>query len=132
MSTTKKKIKTLSLIIIMDKSILVEKIKRWLDTESKINNIQKDLKELRKQKKALSADLSFIMKSKQLECIDVTHGQIIYTQKETKKGINKKYLSDILSKYYKDDGQAKEICAFILENRESSIKENIRLKAHKK
>jgi hypothetical protein len=132
MSTTKKKIKTLSLIIIMDKSILVEKIKRWLDTESKINNIQKDLKELRKQKKALSADLSVIMKSKQLECIDVTHGQIIYTQKETKKGINKKYLSDILSKYYKDDGQAKEICAFILENRESSIKENIRLKAHKK
>jgi len=132
MSTTKKKIKTLSLIILMDKSILVEKIKRWLDTESKINNIQKDLKELRKQKKALSADLSVIMKSKQLECIDVTHGKIIYTQKETKKGINKKYLSDILSKYYKDDGQAKEICAFILENRESSIKENIRLKAHKK
>jgi hypothetical protein len=132
MSTTKKKIKTLSLIIIMDKSILVEKIKRWLDTESKINNIQKELKELRKQKKALSADLSVIMKSKQLECIDVTHGKIIYTQKETKKGINKKYLSDILSKYYKDDGQAKEICAFILENRESSIKENIRLKAHKK
>lgn len=116
----------------MDKSILVEKIKRWLDTETKINNIQKDLKELRKQKKSLSADLSVIMKSKQLECIDVTHGQIIYTQKETKKGINKKYLSDILSKYYKDDGQAKEICAFILENRESSVKENIRLKAHKK
>jgi hypothetical protein len=115
-----------------EKTILVEKIKRWLDTETKINNIQKELKELRKQKKALSGDLSVIMKSKQIECIDVTHGQIIYTQKETKKGINKKYLSDILSKYYKDDGQAKEICTFILENRESSVKENIRLKAHKK
>jgi len=115
-----------------DKAILVEKIKRWLDTESKIANIQKDLKELRKQKKNLSTDLSVIMKSKQLECIDVAHGQIIYTQRETKKGINKKYLSDILSKYYKDDEQAKEICTFILENRESSIKENIRLKAHKK
>jgi hypothetical protein len=62
----------------------------------------------------------------------VTHGQIIYTQKETKKGINKKYLSDILSKYYKDDGQAKEICAFILEN--NSIPEYflkcLRSKAH--
>ena len=116
----------------MDKTILVEKIKKWLDIEMKIANIQKELKELRKQKNTLSADLGVIMKSKQLECIDVTHGQIIYTQKETKKGINKKYLADILSKYYKDDGQAKEICTFILENRESSIKENIRLKAHKK
>ena len=116
----------------MDKSVLVEKIKKWLDTESKIANIQKELKELRKAKKSLSTDLSAIMKSKQLECIDVSHGQIIYTQRETKKGINKKYLADILSKYYKDDGQAKEICTFILDNRESSIRENIRLKAHKK
>jgi hypothetical protein len=115
-----------------DKSILVEKIKRWLDTETKIANIQKELKELRKAKKNLSTDLSTIMKSKQLECIDVAHGQIIYTQRETKKGINKKYLSDILSKYYKDDEHAKEICTFILDNREKSVKENIRLKAHKK
>ena len=115
-----------------EKTVLVEKIKRWLDIEMKITNIQKEVKELRKQKKNLSGDLSVIMKSKQLECIDVTHGQIIYTQKETKKGINKKYLSDILSKYCKDDEYAKEICTFILENREISIKENIRLKAHKK
>jgi len=115
-----------------DKAILVEKIKRWLDTEIKITNIQKELKDLQKQKKLLSSDLSSIMKSKQLECIDVTHGQIIYTQKETKKGINKKYLAEVLGKYYKDDGQAKEICTFILENRESTVKENIRLKAHKK
>jgi len=53
----------------MDKSILVEKIKRWLDIEMKIANIQKEVKELRKQKKSLSTDLSVIMKSKQLECI---------------------------------------------------------------
>ena len=103
---------------VSDKTVLVEKIKKWLDTESKINNIQKDLKELRKLKKNLSTDLSLIMKTKQLECIDVAHGQIIYTQKETKKGINKKYLSDILGKYYKDDDHAREICTFILENRE--------------
>jgi hypothetical protein len=115
-----------------DKSILVEKIKKWLDTEMKINNIQKDLKELKKQKKILSTELSGIMKSKQLECIDVAHGQIIYSKTQTKKGINKKYLSDVLGKFYKDNEQAREVCSFILENRESAVKENIRLKAHKK
>ena len=73
-----------------DKTILVEKIKRWLDLESKISANQRELKELRKQKTQLSLDLSVIMKAKQLECIDVTHGQILYTKKETKKGINKK------------------------------------------
>ena len=115
-----------------DKSMLVEKIKRWLDIESKISANQKDLKELRKQKKSLSLDLSVIMKSKQLECIDVTQGQILYTKTQTKKGINKKYLSDILKSYCKNDDRATEICNFILENRESTVKENIRLKTYKK
>jgi hypothetical protein len=115
-----------------DKTILVEKIKRWLELESKISANQKDLKELRKQKKQLSLDLSTIMKSKQLECIDVAQGQILYTKTQTKKGINKKYLSDILKTYYKNDDHATEICNFILENRENTVKENIRLKTYKK
>ena len=115
-----------------DKSILVEKIKRWLELENKISANQKELKDLRKQKTQLSLDLSTIMKSKQLECIDVTQGQILYTKTQTKKGINKKYLSDILKTYYKNDDRATEICNFILENRESTVKENIRLKSYKK
>ena len=114
-----------------DKAILVEKIKRWLDCETKINSIQKELKEIKKNKKQLSMELNEIMKHKQLECIDVTHGQILYTQTKTKKGINKKYLAEVLTKFYKDQEHAKEVCQFILENRESSVKENIKLKSYK-
>ena len=72
------------------------------------------------------------MKIKQLECIDVSQGQILYTKIQTKKGINKKYLADILSKFYKDPTHAKEVCEYILENRESSEKENIKFKSNKK
>lgn len=115
-----------------DKAILVEKIKRWLECESRINILQKELKEIKKNKKQLSVDLTEIMKNKQLECIDVTQGQILYTQTKTKKGINKKYLADILTKFYKDQDHAKEVCQFILENRESSITDNIKLKSYKK
>ena len=116
----------------MEKAILVDKIKKWLECENKIQSLQKDLKEIKKNKKTLSVDLSEIMKNKELECIDVSQGQILYTKTETKKGINKKYLASVLSKFYKDQDQAKELCEFILENRESSVKENIRLKSYKK
>lgn len=117
---------------ISDKTILVEKIKKWLDSETKIASLQKELKEIRKNKKQLSIDLSEIMKNRQLECIDVSQGQILYTKNQTKKGINKKYLSEILTKYYKGHEQAKELCEFILDNRECCTKETIRLKSNKK
>jgi hypothetical protein len=72
------------------------------------------------------------MKNKDLDCIDVNDGKILYTTTEVKKGINKKYLADVLTKYFDDGPRAEEICKFILENRESSIKENIKLKKDKK
>ena len=115
-----------------EKAILVDKIKKWLDSESKIAALQREIKELRKNKKQLSNDLTDIMKHKQLECIDVTQGQILYTKNKSKKGINKKYLEDILSKFYTDQDKAKELCEYILENRETTEKENIRLKLYKK
>jgi len=115
-----------------DKQILVEKIKKWLDTENKIASLQKELKDYKKIKSQISVDLTEIMKTKQLECIDVTQGKIIYTKNKSKKGINKKFLEDVLGKYYDNDSKAKEMCDYILENRETIEKENIRLKLHKK
>ena len=109
-----------------------EKIKRWLDIENKILSSQKELKELKKQKKNISTDLTEIMKNKQLDSIDVNQGKILYTKNKSKKGINKKYLEVVLTKYLDNDDKAKELCDFILENRETVEKENIRLKLHKK
>jgi hypothetical protein len=116
----------------MDQSILIQKIKKWLDYESKISTLQKEIKELKKNRGIVSNDLKTIMKSKDLDCIDVNNGKILYTTTQVKKGINKKYLSDVLNKYFNDDHRAEEICQFILENRESQLKENIKLKKDKK
>jgi hypothetical protein len=115
-----------------EKTILVDKIKRWLDVENKILNIQKELKELKKQKQLISNDLTEVMKTKQLDSIDVNQGKILYVKNKSKKGINKQYLENVLNKYYENDDKAKEICEYILENREIIEKENIRLKLHKK
>jgi len=115
----------------MDNSILIQKIKKWLEYETKISSLQKEIKELKKNKGVVSNELKTIMKSKDLECIDVNNGKILYTTTQVKKGINKKYLSDILTKYFDDDRRGEEICQFILENRESQVKENIKLKKDK-
>jgi len=116
----------------MDKEILVSKIKKWLEYESKINELQKQIKEVKKNKSILSNDLKEIMKSKDLDCIDVNQGKILYTTTNVKKGINKKYLSDVLTKFFENQTKANELCDFILENRESQIKENIKLKKDRK
>jgi hypothetical protein len=116
----------------MDQSILIQKIKKWLEYESKITNLQKEIKELKKNKLGLSNELKTIMKNKDLDCIDVNDGKILYTTTQVKKGINKKYLSDVLTKYFDDGHRAEQICQYILENRETSVKENIKLKKDKK
>ena len=100
-----------------DKSLLIQKIKKWLEHESKIAALQREMKELKKNKVVLSNELKTIMKNKDLECIDITDGKILYTTTEVKKGINKKYLADVLNKYFEDTDRADEICKFILENR---------------
>jgi len=116
----------------MDQSILIQKIKKWLEYESKITTLQKEIKELKKNRVTVSNELKTIMKNKDLDCIDVNDGKILYTTTQVKKGINKKYLSDVLTKYFEDNHRAEEICQFILENRESQVKENIKLKKDKK
>jgi archaellum component FlaC len=73
----------------IDQSVLIQKIKKWLEYESKISNLQKEIKELKKNRIVVSNDLKTIMKNKELDCIDVNNGKILYTTTEVKKGINK-------------------------------------------
>jgi hypothetical protein len=114
----------------MDTNQLADRIKRWLEYDSRINDLQKQLRVLKKSKKEAADELTLLMKEREVESVNINNvGQILYTKNTVKKGINKKYLNDILSEYYKTNPViAKEVCEFILENRESKIKENIRLK----
>ena len=114
----------------MEKQPLAENIKKWLDCDSKIVSLQKELKQLKKIKKECTDGLKTMMKERDIESVNVSNvGQIQYTKNEVKKSINKKYLNEILNQYYSETPQAaKEICDYILENRETQIKENIRLK----
>jgi hypothetical protein len=112
-----------------EKNALADKIRHWLEYDKKIADLQKQMRELKKHKKLVSDDLSTLMKERELDTVSISNvGQISYQKKEVKKGINKKYLIDILEKYYKDSTRAKEVSDYILENRETQTRENIKLK----
>lgn len=113
-----------------NKNYMVQKIKTWLAVESKITELSRQLKELRSMRKDLNVDLLEIMKTNEIDCFDCNSGKITYTKNNVKKAISKKYLTDVLNKFYGEENSnhAEELRNFILENRQIEVKENIKLK----
>ena len=105
-------------------------IKKWIQLDKEMKMLQKELKERKKKKNELTDVLVDIMKTHEIDCVDISDGKIMYTQSNIKSPINKKHLLDSLEKYFanNDSVPTDEIVTFILENRAVSLKENIRLK----
>lgn len=112
------------------KEDLVNSVKAWMKVESEMKVLQKELKERRQQKKALTEELVEIMKTNEIDCLDIKDGNIMYTRNKVKGPLSKKYLIDCLGKYFEDNPnvEAGEVSNFIMENREVKIKEGIRWK----
>ena len=74
-----------------------------------------------------------VMKDNEIYCFDCNNGQITYTRNNVKKPVNKKYLNDVLEKYFEgqDNQEAEKLCNYILENRDIQVRENIKLKKKK-
>ena len=117
----------------MNNDVLVNTIKNWLDVENEINIYNKKVRELRKQKKELNISLMNVMKDNDIDCFDCKTGQLTYNKTNVKKSINKKYLNDILKKYFDDTNnqEADKLCSYILENRDTLVRESIKLKKKK-
>ena len=117
----------------MNNEVLVDTIKQWMTIENEISENSRKLRELRKQKKDLNITLMNVMKQNDIDCFDCKSGQITYNKTNVKKSINKKYLNDILEKYFQNKNQeeAEKICSYILENRDTQVRESIKLKKKK-
>ena len=109
------------------KEVLVKTVKEWMDLENDIKKIQKDMKLKKDNKKKLSEKLVEIMKTNEIDCLDISDGKIVYTKNNIKSSLSKKHILDCLSKYFKDNEDVKpeDVTSFILENRTTKVKENI-------
>lgn len=109
-----------------NKQQLVNNIREWVKLDNEIRSLRKEQEQRKKKQKSLNETLIEIMKNSEIDCIDIKDGQICYNRKNVKKPITKKYLLDILAKYFDGDiEKAENANEFILNNREEVVKESI-------
>lgn len=106
------------------KQILINTIKEWVSINSKINELQKQMKELKNSKKQLSNTLISVMENNEIDRFDINNGKLVYRKNKVKAAINKDYLLKMLDNYFKEypEIDTNDVGNFILENR--PIKEN--------
>ena len=111
---------------------LVDNIKNWLGIDDEIKKLQKNIKNLRTQKKLFTQNLVTIMKNNDIDAFDINDGKLLYMKTRIRTPISKKHLIESISKYFKNDEERiQELCDFILNTREIKTKENIKRKIKK-
>ena len=111
------------------KEELVENIKKWVNYDYEIKNLQKSMKEIREKKKELTKSLIDVMKKHEIDCFDINDGKLLYTKNKVKTPLNKNNLMIALEKYFENETvNVEDVTNFILDNREIKIKENLKKK----
>lgn len=108
------------------KAILLNNIKDWITINSQIQELQKQVKDLKIKKKSLSDNLIKIMENNEIDRFDTKNGNLIHRKTRVKATINKDYLLTTLSQYFKEypEIDVSDVGSFILDNRpikESSL-----------
>jgi hypothetical protein len=115
-----------------EKEKIINNVKSWLTIDEEIKNMQKVIRNKKKEKKEITENLVEIMKYNEIDCFDINDGKLVYTKNKVKQALSKKHLLNALSTYFQNDGvKAKELTSFILDCRQVKIKENIRHKIKK-
>jgi len=116
----------------MNKDQLIENVRDWITIDNEIKQLQKIIKDKRKEKKGLTENLVEVMKSNDIQCFDISDGKLMYTQNKVKSALSKKHLIKSLTEWFKDDpSKIGELTKHILESREEKIRENIKRKQKK-
>jgi hypothetical protein len=116
----------------MNKDQLIVNVRDWITIDNEIKQLQKIIKDKRKEKKGLTENLVEVMKSNDIQCFDISDGKLMYTQNKVKSALSKKHLIKSLAEWFKDDpSKIGELTKHILESREEKIRENIKRKQKK-
>lgn len=114
------------------KEELITNIREWIKVDNEIIKLAAEVKEKKKKMKGLNDSLINIMKGNNIDCFDINGGALIYKQKKTVKPISRKFLLSELQKYYKEQPElATDIAKHLMDNREVSVKDEIKRKINK-
>jgi hypothetical protein len=112
------------------KEDLIRVMKSWVKIDNEIRLLQKELNARKSEKKESSLQLIEIMKTYEIDCFEITDGTVMYKKQNIKKPLTKKSLYELTRRYLGDDKmeEASQFTQFLLENRETVMRENLVLK----
>jgi|TARA_B110000285_G_C14875929_1_gene491483 hypothetical protein len=109
-----------------NKTLLISNVKKWLTLDNEIRALQKEINIRKQEKKEITNDLIDIMKTSDLDTIEIKDGNINYVKRNVKKAITKKYLISVLNNYFQGDlEKVSELNTLIMDNRENDVRETI-------
>jgi hypothetical protein len=111
---------------------LVDVVKQWVQTDNKLIQLNKMVKELRQEKKRWNEVMIQTMKNNEIDIFDIKDGQIKYKMEKKKEPLTQKKLLTILGKHPQlAVEQVDALNNFVYENRVETVKESIVRKIHK-
>ena len=114
-----------------DKSQLKLLVAELVKTNKNITSLQAEMKNQRKTKNLITEKLIDFCQANEIDGFDINNGQLIYTRNKVKKAIGKKMLQDTLRAYFKNEEAADKVSSHILDSRQETIKESIKIKMDK-
>lgn len=101
-------------------------VANWINKDDEINEINKELKILKDDKKELETEILNYMEQIELGTLDIGDGKLRKSVSKTKGALKHDIIQDSLVKIFKDVQKAHNTTKFILDNR--PITERVRLK----
>jgi hypothetical protein len=95
-----------------------EKVQRWLHVDNQIEELQKQIRELKKvRNKELEPEITKFMTDYKVTDLNTENGKLRCKERKTKKGLNKNNIRENLSKYLTEQDKLDEAMNTILTER---------------
>lgn len=99
-----------------------EKVQRWLNVDNKITELEAQIRDLKKvRNKELEPEITKFMTTHNVSDLNTENGKLKCQERKTKKGLNKDFLKDNLSKYLTEEDKLDECMNDLWKNRPVTI-----------
>jgi len=118
--------------VAVTKDEMIGHIKKWIQYDNDIKQLQSDLKEKKESRKQYTERLVDIMKSNEIDCFDLNNGNLMYSKTKVKTPLNKSQMVQALMEYFNnDEPRVRELEDKLMSARKEKVTETIRRKINK-
>ena len=99
-----------------------EKVQRWLHVDTQISQLEAQIRDLKKvRNKELEPEITGFMTKHNVSDLNTENGKLKCQERKTKKGLNKEFVKNNLSKYLVEEDKVDECMNDLWKNRPVTI-----------